>query len=451
MTTRAEEKNSNTPALIRAVVDALKIPDLRFKILFTFGILVLFRFLAHVPVPGVDRDALAAAFDSAPILGFLDLFSGGALRNLSIAALGGYPYITASIIMQVITPVIPSLKELSQEGQFGRQKINQYTHYLMIPIAFLQGWGQISILQSSFGGQVIANSGFGGGNFLAFTSILITMTAGTALLVWLGELVTEKGIGNGISLIIFAGIVSSLPQIIGQGALISDQLFQLGLLIAIALLIVYLIVVFTEAQRRIPVQYGRSVFRGGRMYRQTGGSFIPLRVNSAGMIPLIFAFSLLILPASISGYFVDPSTNSTGSQIAEAITNFLSPANVTYWILVFIMVMLFTFFYALVTFNQQNISENLQKNGGFIPGIRPGAPTQSYLSQVMVRITWGDAIFLAMVAVMPFIAGVVTNVGTASTIMSSTSLLIMVGVALDTMRQLESQLLMRNYDGFLKE
>ena len=249
-----------------------------------------------------------------------------------------------------------------------------------------------------------------------------------------------------ISLIIFAGIVSSLPQIIGQGALISDQLFQLGLLIAIALLIVYLIVVFTEAQRRVPVQYGRSVFRGGRMYRQTGGSFIPLRVNSAGMIPLIFAFSLLILPASISGYFVDPSTNSTGSQIAEAITNFLSPANVTYWILVLIMVMLFTFFYALVTFNQQNISENLQKNGGFIPGIRPGAPTQSYLSQVMVRITWGGAIFLAMVAVMPFIAGVVTNVGTASTIMSSTSLLIMVGVALDTMRQLESQLLMRNYD-----
>jgi preprotein translocase subunit SecY len=277
------------------------------------------------------------------------------------------------------------------------------------------------------------------------------MTAGTALLVWLGELVTEKGIGNGISLIIFAGIVSSLPQIIGQGALISDQFFQLGLLVAIALLIVYLIVVFTEAQRRIPVQYGRSVFRGGRMYRQTGGSFIPLRVNSAGMIPLIFAFSLLILPASISGYFVDPSTNSTGSQIAEAITNFLSPANVTYWILVFIMVMLFTFFYALVTFNQQNISENLQKNGGFIPGIRPGAPTQSYLSQVMVRITWGGAIFLGMVAVMPFIAGVITNVGTASTIMSSTSLLIMVGVALDTMRQLESQLLMRNYDGFLKE
>ena len=257
----------------------------------------------------------------------------------------------------------------------------------MIPIAFLQGWGQISILQSSVGGQVIANSGFGGGNFVAFTSILITMTAGTALLVWLGELVTEKGIGNGISLIIFAGIVSSLPQIIGQGSLISDQTFQLGLLIAIALLIVYLIVVFTEAQRRIPVQYGRSVFRGGRMYRQTGGSFIPLRVNSAGMIPLIFAFSLLILPASISGYFVDPATNSTGSQIAEAITNFLSPANVTYWILVFIMVMLFTFFYALVTFNQQNISENLQRNGGFIPGIRPGAPTQSYLSQVMVRLS----------------------------------------------------------------
>jgi preprotein translocase subunit SecY len=451
MTTRSAEKTSSTPALIRSVIDAFKIPDLRFKILFTFAILVLFRFLAHVPVPGVDREALAAAFDSAPILGFLDLFSGGALRNLSIAALGVYPYITASIIMQVITPVIPSLKELSQEGQFGRQKVNQYTHYLMIPIAFLQGWGQISILQSSFGGQVIEGSTFGGGNFLSFTSILLTMTAGTALLVWLGELVTEKGIGNGISLIIFAGIVSSLPSIIGQGILISDQFFQLSLLVIIALLIVYLIVVFNEAQRRVPVQYGRSVFRQGRMYKQTGGSFIPLRVNSAGMIPLIFAFSLLILPASISGYFVDPSTNSTGSQIAEAITNFLSPTNATYWILVFIMVMLFTFFYSIVTFNQQNVSDNLQKNGGFIPGIRPGSPTQSFLSQVMIRITWGGAIFLGFVAVIPFIAGIITNVGTASTIMSSTSLLIMVGVALDTMRQLESQLLMRNYDGFLKE
>ena len=451
MTTRIDEKASNMPALIKAVLDAFRIPDLRYKILFTFAILVVFRFLAHVPVPGVDRDALAAAFDATPLLGFLDLFSGGALRNLSIAALGVYPYITASIIMQVLTPVIPSLKDLSQEGQFGRQKINQYTHYLMIPIAFLQGWGQISILQSSFGGQVIANAGFGGGNFVPFTSILLTMTAGTALLVWLGELVTEKGIGNGISLIIFAGIVSSLPQIIGRGSLISDQYFQLGLLIVIALLIVYLIVVFTEAQRRVPVQYGRSVFRSGRMYRQTGGSFIPLRVNSAGMIPLIFAFSLLILPASISGYFVDPSTNSTGSQIAEAITNFLSPTNVTYWILVFIMVMLFTFFYALVTFNQQNVSDNLQKNGGFIPGIRPGDPTQTYLTQVMTRITWGGAFFLGFVAIVPFLAGVITNVGAASTIIGSTSLLIMVGVALDTMRQLESQLLMRNYEGFLKE
>ena len=244
-----------------------------------------------MPVPGVDKEALQSAFDANPLLGFIDIFSGGALRNLSIAALGVYTYITASIIIQILTPLVPQLKELAQEGEAGRKAISRYTHYLTVPLAFLQGYGQINLFSGALGQGALTGIGFGGGQTLNTLAILLSMTAGTMILVWLGELVTEKGIGNGISLIIFAGIVSSLPQIIGQGALISDQLFQLGLLIAIALLIVYLIVVFTEAQRRIPVQYGRSVFRGGRMYRQTGGSFIPLRVNSAGMIPLIFAFS----------------------------------------------------------------------------------------------------------------------------------------------------------------
>ena len=447
---QGKKNTSNKPALLQAMIDAFRVPDLRFRILFTLGILVIFRFFAHVPVPGVNRDALASAFQSNPLLGFLDLFSGGALRNLSIAALGVYPYITSSIIMQILTPVIPTLKEMSQEGESGRQKINQYTHYLMIPIAFVQGWGQLTVLQNSFGGvPVISGIGFTGGNAISTLSILLAMTAGTAILVWMGELVTEKGIGNGVSLIIFAGIVSSIPQLLGQGLLLRNQTFQLILLVVIGLIIVYLIVVFTEAQRRIPVQYGKSIFRGGKMYRQSGASFIPLRVNSAGMIPLIFAFSLLILPATVASYFVNPSSDSFGSRIAETLTNFLGPASTGYWILVFIMVMAFTFFYALVMFNQQNIADNLQKNGGFVPGIRPGNPTHEYLLKVMVRITWAGAIFLAFVAVMPFLAGLITNLGAAASIMSSTSLLIMVGVALDTLRQLESQLLMRNYEGFL--
>ena len=448
MTTTAQ---SNRPALIQAIIDAFNISDLRTRILFTLLILVIFRFFAHVPVPGVDKEALQSAFDANPLLGFIDIFSGGALRNLSIAALGVYPYITASIIIQILTPLVPQLKELAQEGEAGRKAINRYTHYLTVPLAFLQGYGQINLFAGALGQGALTGIGFGGGQTLNTLAILLSMTAGTMILVWLGELVTEKGIGNGISLIIFAGIVSTFPSIGAQLWLLRDQPFQVGLLIALILLIVFTIVIFTEAQRRIPVQYGRSVFRGNRMYRSQGSSHIPIRVNSAGMIPLIFAFSLLILPASVSGYFVDPSTNSFGSRTAEFITNFLSPANTTYWVLVFIMVMLFTFFYALVTFNQQNLAENLQKNGGFIPGIRPGSPTQSYLSQVMVRITWGGALFLAGVAVMPFIAGLITNVGGASTIIGSTSLLIMVGVALDTMRQLESQLLMRNYEGFMKE
>ena len=389
----AQNVDSGRPALLQAVIDAMRIPDLRYRILFTLGILIIFRFLAHVPVPGVDREALQAAFDANPILGFLDLFSGGALRNLSIAALGVYPYITASIIIQVLTPIVPSLKALSQEGDYGRQKINQYTHYLTVPLAFMQGYGQLNLLASTFTtsqGAAISGIGFGE-NTLNTITILTAMTAGTMLLVWMGELITEKGIGNGISLIIFAGIVTAFPGIFGQLWLLRDQLFQVLLLVAIGLVTIYLIVFFNEAQRRIPVQYGRSVFRGGRMYRQAGSSYIPLRVNSAGMIPLIFAFSLLILPAYLANFFVNPGSSSIGAEIANFFANSLGPASLFYWIAVFLLVVLFTFFYTLVVFNQQNLAENLQKNGGFVPGIRPGRPTHEYLMRVLVRITWGGA------------------------------------------------------------
>ena len=452
MTSPQQSQKSPIPALLTAILDSWRLPDLRYRILFTLGILVVFRFFAHVPVPGVDRAALAAAFEANPLLGFLDLFSGGALRNLSIAALGVYPYITASIILQILTPIIPSLKAISQEGEAGRKTINRYTHYLTVPLAFLQGYGQLNLFAGGFlsqSGAAITGIGFGA-NFLNTFAILCSMAAGTLLLVWMGELVTEKGIGNGVSLIIFAGIVTTLPQIAGQLILLRDQLFQVLMLVTMFLLIIYLIVVFAEAQRRIQVQYGRSVFRGGQMYRQSGATHIRLRVNAAGMIPLIFAFSILILPSTIASYFANPSSDSFVSNISLAIQNAFGPTSVVYWIAVFFLVVVFTFFYTLVVHNQQNLSENLQKNGGFIPGIRPGPPTKEYLMKVVLRITWGGALFLGMIAIMPWIAQLITNLQNATSIIQSTSLLIMVGVALDTMRQLEAQLLMRNYEGFIR-
>jgi len=439
----ARSQQISRPQLIQSMIDAMQIPDLRGKILFTLAMLVVFRFVAHVPVPGVDHQALSQAFESQAILGFLDLFSGGALANLSVAALGVYPYITSSIVMQILVPVIPGLKSLSQEGEYGRQRINQFTHWLAVPIAFMQGWGQLTLLNQS---GVLRDITFGLN--LPTLAMVVSMVAGTLFLVWLGELITERGLGNGISLIIFGGIVARFPQVVGQGFLQSGQAAGLLLLGIFAFVVIYSIVLFTEAQRRVPVQYGRSVFRGGRMQRQSGSTFLPLRVNSAGMIPLIFAFSIVILPGTIANYFTNPLNEGFVSRLAQFFANSLDPSAFGYWAVVFVLVVVFTFFYTIVTFQQQDLSGNLQRNGGFIPGIRPGKPTQDYLMRVLVRITWGGAFFLGIVAVLPFFITAATDV--RSLTLSSTSLLIMVGVALDTMRQLESQLLMRNYEGFIK-
>ncbi len=442
-TARAE---TGRPPLLQAMIDAFRVPDLRGKILFTFAMLVIFRFVAHVPVPGVDQIALSNLFRTNQLLGFLDLFSGGALQNLSVAALGVYPYITSSIIMQILTPVFPKLKALAEEGEVGRQRLNQITHWITVPIAILQGYGQLIILQRS---GVISGVGFEGSNFLPTLAMIVSLVAGTMFLVWLGELITERGLGNGISLIIFGGIVASFPQLIGQGFLEGGRnIGGLMLLVLIGVGIIYFIVLFTEAERRIPVQYGRSVFRGGRMYRQTGANHLPLKVNSAGMIPLIFAFSIMILPATIASYFADPFSTSFIARGAGFLADAFSTTRPLYWIAVFVLVIAFAFFYTLITFSQQKLAENLQKNGGFIPGIRPGRPTQEYLNRAILRITWGGAVFLGIVAVLPFFATQVTDIRALT--LSSTSLLIMVGVALDTMRQLEAQLLMRQYEGFIR-
>ncbi|MDP6131010.1 MAG: preprotein translocase subunit SecY [Dehalococcoidia bacterium] len=439
----AETQGGRFPRLLQAAIDAFSLPDLRAKILFTLALLALYRFAAHIPLPGIDTDQLDVLFDSNQLLGFLDLFSGGALRRMSIVALGVFPYITASIVMQLLTPVIPALQEISREGEAGRAKMNRFVHWLTVPIALAQGYGQLVLLQQS---NVLNFVGFSGSNLLPTVAALISIVAGTLFLVWLGELITEKGIGNGISLIIFAGIVAGFPGLLAQGFLDRDNVLGIGFFAIIGVMIIAMIVLFNEAHRRIPVQYGRSIFRGGRMYRQSGATYLPLRINSAGMIPLIFAFSIVILPGTIATYL-----STSGGWIGDAAVFFgdlLVPTSMLYWVMVFILVVAFTFFYTLVVFNQQNLAENLQRNGGFVLGIRPGKPTQDYLNRVIVRLTLGGALFLGFIAIVPWLASLVTDVQAIS--LSSTSLLIMVGVGLDTLRQLEAQLMMRNYEGFLK-
>ncbi len=429
------------PRLLQAMIDAFSLPDLRRRILITVSILVVFRFVAHVPLPGVNLDALQQLFESNALLGMLDLFSGGAMKQFSVAAMGVYPYITASIIMILLVPIIPRLQALSQEGESGRNKINLITHWLTIPLAGLSGYGQLVLLQRA--GAVSS------ADPLPTVAIVISLIAGTVFLVWLGELITEYGIGNGISIIIFGGIVAGYPQMIQQGFLAKGNPMGLLVYIVIVLITVVLIVIFTEAHRRIPVQYARSVFRGGRMYRQSGTTHIPMRVNSSGMIPLIFAMSVVLFPGIVASYFANP--NEPG--FADTVVRWFSPSTALpvgafYWIFYFLLAIGFTFFYTLVTYQQQDLPGTLQKQGGFIPGIRPGKNTSTYLNGVINRITWAGALFLAFVAVMPFLARTVTNVQQIQ--LSSLGMLIVVGVVLDTMKQLEAQLVMRRYEGFIK-
>jgi preprotein translocase subunit SecY len=441
--------------MIEAVRNAWNLPDLRKRILITVLILALYRLAAHVPVPGVDRQALQALLTgqsaASNLVAILDLLSGGAVANFSILAMGVYPYITASIIITLLQPIIPALEELSKEGEAGRNKINMYTYYLTIPMAALQAVGQIRLFSAGAftgGYPIMPDFGFGPDTWLASLTTIVTMTAGTMFAVWLGELITEQGIGNGLSIIIFGGIVSQIFPRIGQ--LVSDQQYwvrNLLVFLGLTAVTVFFIVVVQEGTRRIPVQYGKRV-RGRRQY--TGGStHLPLKVNTAGMIPLIFAQSILTFPAVVAQFFVGSETQWLANA-ADTITNTFGQATGwIYWLVYFVFVVGFTYFYTDVMVQQQNLPEMLQKQGGFVPGIRPGRTTQDYLNRVMHRITLAGALFLGIVAVLP---GFVQLFGIQARVLviSSSGLLIVVGVVIDTMRQLEAQLLMRNYEGFIR-
>jgi preprotein translocase subunit SecY len=428
------------PRLLQAMIDAFTLPDLRRRILITFGILIVFRFVAHVPLPGVNLPALQDLFQRNALLGMLDMFSGGAMRQLSVAAMGVYPYITASIVIQLLLPIIPQLQALSQEGETGRNKINRITHWLTVPLAGLEGYGQLVYLQRE---GVISSTAA-----LPMATMVISLIAGTMFLVWLGERITEYGIGNGISILIFGGIVAGYWQTAGQVFMAAGQGQWIGTVVYILMAIatIVFIVIFTEAHRRIPVQYSRSIFRGGRMYRQSGSTHIPLRVNTAGMIPLIFAMSIVVFPGVVASYFANPAT--ADPNIANHIMNLFNANGLFYWVLYFLLTIGFAFFYTMIIFEQQDLPNTLQRQGGFIPGIRPGAHTKGYLDGVIRRLTWAGALFLAIVAIMPFIAQRITTVQGIQ--LSSMGLLIVVGVVLDTMKQMEAQLVMRRYEGFIK-
>ncbi|HXX59526.1 MAG TPA: preprotein translocase subunit SecY [Dehalococcoidales bacterium] len=434
------------PRLIQAMIDAFRLPDLRKRILITLGLLVAFRLIANIPLPGVNSTAMTQYFNNSALLGMLNLLSGGGMKNFSIAAMGVYPYITSTIILQLLTPIIPALQNMSQEGEAGRNRMNRISHWLTIPLAALSGYGQIALLKSqSISGTPI----IGATTPLQLVMMIAILVAGTMFLVWLGELITDYGIGNGVSIIIFAGIITGYPNTIRQAILSSQSganYIGLAVLAFIVLATIVLIVVFTEAHRRIPVQYARTQFKSGRMYRSSGGTHIPLRVNAAGMIPLIFSMSLVIFPGMIAQYFPN---NDFAKHIVQLFNPSTAlPLGFVYWGLYFVLTIFFGFFYTYVIFQEQDLPGTLQRQGGFIPGIRPGKATEQYLNNVVTKITLAGALFLAVVAVVPLIARGVGNMSAIQ--LSSMGLLIMVGVVLDTMKQMEAQLTMRRYEGFIK-
>lgn len=427
----------------RKVWQIFRIPELRKKLLIVLALLAVFRMAASIPVPGIPRESLQNLFGGNQLFGLLDIFSGGGLSNLSIVMLGIGPYITASIVMQLLTMIVPRLEEMAkEEGESGRRKINQWTRLLTVPLTALQAFGFINLLSSSG----LAGSGVAGIVFTPwqFVVTIVIVTAGTIFLMWLGELISEQGIGNGISLIILVGIVAQLPQTVIQTFVTwtPDLLFTYGAFLAVAVLVIAGVVIVTEGQRVIPVSYAKRV-RGNKMF---GGvqTHLPLRVNQAGVIPIIFALSIMLFPGVVANFFV-AAQNETVAGLARSIVNAFQN-QWFYGILYFVLVVAFTYFYTSVTFDPNNIAENVQKQGGFVPGIRPGKQTANYLKYVLNRITLAGAIFLGLIAILPLIVQGFTGLSTLT--IGGTALLIVVSVVLETMKQLESQLTMREYEGF---
>lgn len=414
----------------------VKSPDIRKKLAITAGILVVYRLIAHVPAAGIDRTSLHALFSSSPLLSLLDVFSGGTLANFSIMALGLAPYINASIILQLMTYVIPRLEELSKEGEYGQEKINQYTRFLTVPLAAMQSFGMYTLLK----GQGIIP----GLSTFSLVALIISMTAGSMFAVWLGELISEYGLSNGISFLIFAGIVARLPVTLGQSVAVvtPGDLLKIGIFLVLAVAIIGIIVFMNEATRQIPINYARRVGRAG-----LSSAYLPLRLNQAGVIPIIFAVSLVLLPSLIS-QFLSGVPNQQVAQLATIIATSFNPQSFIYNVFYFLLVFGFTYFYTAMVFNPEKISENLQKNGGFIPGIRPGAQTAKYLSDVLNRITLVGAVFLGLIAIMPSFFQ--NFIGVANLAIGGTGILIVVSVVLEMTRELESQLVMKRYDSFIR-
>ncbi|HIE51750.1 MAG TPA: preprotein translocase subunit SecY [Armatimonadetes bacterium] len=427
--------------MLASLVAAFKLPDLRKRILFLFIAFAVFAVGRHIPLPGIDREALSRLFANN-LFGFLDIFSGGALRQFTILALGIMPYINATIIFQLLTLAWPELQEMAREGETGRRKIAQYTRYLTMALAMLQGFGltmwlrQNGILSVSWATQC---------------KIVLTLTAGTAFLMWLGEEMTDKGVGNGVSLLIFAGIMARIPQDVWQTVLLvtsgSVSTFNAGLLAAIVFATIMGIVFIQQGERRIPVQYAKRVV-GTRMM---GGAstYLPVKVNSAGVMPIIFAISVALFPMTVAN-FIPASSEGIWGDIVALIDRYLTPGKSTFaLVLYFALVVGFTYFYTAATFDPLDVADNMRKWGGFVPGIRPGRPTAEYLDRVLVRVTFAGAIFLGVIAVMQYVVPDITRVASFS-LVGGTSLLIVVGVALETMQQIEAHLLMRHYEGFIK-
>ena len=420
--------------MIEAIRNAFRIPDLRKKILFTLAMIALYRVGAHVPVPGVDPAAVKdLVTGSGSALGLLNLFAGGALQNFAVFALGIMPYITSTIIMQLLQAVIPTIERWSKEGEVGQRKITQTARYMTLGIALMESWGLLTVFQAP-----VASGGLGVSfDLLTEIVIMISLIAGTAMIMWMGELITQRGIGNGMSLLIFASIVSRFPTTIVSSFRVNPW-FML-LVLAMSLLVVAAVVFMEGGQRRIPVQYAKRVV-GRRVYGGVG-TYIPLKVNGANVIPIIFASSLLLFPSTIARFFTDV-------QWLQDFSNALS-SGWLYLTLYTILIVFFAYFYTALVFNPIETADNLRKNGGFIPGVRPGNPTSQYIANVLNRITLPGALFLAAIAVVPQLLFQFTNDPLVRAF-GGTSILIMVGVALETMRQLESQLQMRHYDGFFK-